>query len=114
MGSPYRVQVEVLRSVANGSITNSYVALGAPLVYPSRIISFINSTDAPMLISVDGTNNHLVVPTGSTRVFDLTANRRSHDDIFAFAAKTQFYIKYVSAPSTGTFYIETLYGDAGS
>lgn len=114
MASPYQATPETLRSVLNSSITNAFVALGSALAHPSRILTFVNTTDKDMLLSVDGTNSHFIVPSGSSKVLDLTANRRTNDFIFAFRAGTQFYIKYVAAPSSGTFYIETIYGDDGS
>lgn len=114
MASPYQATPETLRSVANGNITNAFAALGSALAHPSRILMFVNTTDKDMLISVDGTNSHFIVPSGSSKVIDLATNRRSNDFIFAFRAGTQFYIKYVAAPSSGTFYIETIYGDDGS
>lgn len=114
MGSPYQVSAETLRSVAFGSITNAFVALGTALANPARLVCFTNTTDTEMLISVDATNAIFVIPKNSYKLFDLTANRRSADLIFAFRAGTQFYIKYVSAPGSGNVYIEVLYGDAGS
>lgn len=114
MASPYRVSIENLRSVANASITNSYLALGTPLSFPSRIVAFTNTTDADMLISNDGTNDKLIVPKGTAKLYDLTTNKRASDEDFSFAAKTQFYVKYVTAPSSGSIYLETFFGDWGS
>ncbi len=114
MASPYQAEIETLRSVAFGAITNSFAVLGSALANPSRILAFTNTTDADMLISDDGTNNKLVVPAGTSKLYDLTANRRSEDLIFAMRGSTQFYVKYVSAPTRGAIYLETIYGNAGS
>jgi len=64
-----------------------------------------------MLISTDGTNNHAIVAAGAAKVFDVCSNRRTHDSLFVFAKGVQFYVKYVSAPSRGSLYIETIYGE---
>lgn len=114
MGSPYCVSAETLRSVAFGSITNTFAALGAALAQPARLMKFVNTTDTDMLLSDDGTNSKIVVPAGNTSVYDWGANRRNADLQWMYAKGTQFYVKYNSAPSRGAMYIETFYGDAGS
>lgn len=106
---PYAVQAENLRSVANGSITNSFTALGTPLAHRAVLMKFVNTTDKEMLISDDGTNSKMIVPAGTSSVYDWNANRLANSNIFAYAAGTQFYIKYVAAPSSGNFYIEAFY-----
>lgn len=111
MASPYTAQFETLRSVAHGSITNAFTAVGTPLANPSRILTISNTTDADMLISIDGTNNHSVVAAGAAKVLDLCSNRRNQDLLFVFAKGVQFYVKYVTAPTSGSLYIETIYGE---
>lgn len=63
-----------------------------------------------MLISFDGTTDNLIVPAGSFVLYDVTTNREEAITYFVFAAGTQAFIKYVSAPSSGTIYLECLYG----
>jgi len=105
-----QAKMDAIRSVAYGSITGSYVALGAPLAYPARIICFTNTTDQDVFLSTDGTTNQVLVPAGSFKLFDVTTNHRpvNHDD-FCFAVGTQWYVKYASAPMKGAVYIEVMY-----
>jgi len=111
MSSPYQAAIDQLRSVGHSSIMNSYTTLGAAFSNPGRLCAFTNTTDADMLISTDGSNDYLIVPAGTAKIFDLCTNRRSDDFIFAFAAGTQFYVKYVSSPSKGSIYLEVIYGN---
>ena len=100
---------DTLRSIAFGSITNSYQALGVATTQPTRIFRIINATDGDMLISLDGVNDMFFVPASSFVLYDLTTNREKNGEIFAFQAGTQFYIKYSSAPSKSGVYIEIIY-----
>jgi len=105
-----RAIADAIRSVAFGSITGSYVALGTPFAYPARIICFTNTTNQDVFLSMDGTTNQVLVPAGSFKLFDITTNHRpvNHDD-FCFAVGTQWYVKYAAAPSSGAVYIEVIY-----
>lgn len=98
-----------LRTIAFGSITNSYQALGTKLTQPARLFRIINSTDGDMLLSLDGTNGNFFVPANSFVLYDLTSNREKNGEVFVLEANTQFYIKYSSAPSKGGVYLEIIY-----
>lgn len=105
-----QAKVDAIRSVAYGSITGSYVALGSALTYPARIICFTNTTNEDVFLSTDGSTDQILVPAGSFKLFDITTNHRpvNHDD-FCFASGTQFYVRYSSMPSQGAVYIEVVY-----
>lgn len=102
---------DVLRSLANGSITGSYVAVGGPLTHNWRMFRLINDTDGDMFVSVDGTNNNYFVPANSFVLYDLACNGASvmQTDVFVLAIGTQFYVKYSTAPTVKSFYIEGVY-----
>ena len=104
------VVIDSLRSLANASIGGSYVAVGTPLSAPCQIVCFTNNTDADMLFSDDGVTDKLFVATGAFKLLDLTANKKQADGFFAIRAGTQFYVKQVSAPSSGSVYIEVISG----
>lgn len=107
-----QVQFDTLRSVAEASITNAYTALGAPFSHPVRLFSVVNNTDGDMFFSTDGTNNHIFLPKNSYRIYDLGSNRYDTDKSFYLAPYTQIYIKYSSAPTTGSVYLECIYGSS--
>ena len=65
-----------------------------------------------MIFTTDTTNasGNLFVAAGSFKLFDLTANLvPGKDDNFVIAEGTRFYVKQVTAPTSGDVYIEALY-----
>ena len=76
MGFTTQAKVDAIRSVGYASITGSYVALGAALAYPARIICFTNTTNEDVLFSTNTSTDQLVVPAGSFKLFDITTNHR--------------------------------------
>ena len=105
-----QAKVDTLRTLAHGSIGATYAAVGTPFGYQARIICFTNTTDKDVLFSMDGSNDQLIVPAGSFKLFDVTMNHRPVNmDDFCFAIGTQWYVKYAAAPSSGSVYIEVVY-----
>jgi hypothetical protein len=108
-----KVYFDTLRSLAYGSISGSYAAVGSPFTVEPRIISITNNTAGDMIFSTDSTNStgQLFLRAGSFKLFDLTANLvPGKDDSFVMAKGTQIYVKQVSAPTSGAVYIELVYG----
>lgn len=105
-------QLEPLRSLAFGSISGSYAAVGTPFDFPCRLICFTNNTDGDMLFSRDGATDELFVAAGSFKLFDISTNHRAvNQDDLVFKKETQWYVKQSTAPSEGSVYIETLYAE---
>jgi hypothetical protein len=104
-----RLYPEVLRSLAFGSISGTYAAIGTAFLNPCRILEIINTTDADMLISYDGTHNHDVVPAHSGKILDFCANQALTQGAF-LAEGTIVYVAEVSAPTLGSVYVATYYG----
>ncbi len=105
-----RLRPEVIRSLDNASIMSGYMGVGSALENPSRFIQLKNFTDAEVMVSLDGVNDHIIMAAGEVDVFDVTSNKTINQGLY-FAEGTRFYIKYTdSAPTTGSFYVVTLYG----
>ncbi len=108
------VQFDTLRSLGFASISGTYAAVGAALSVPdTRIICITNKTQGDMIFSTDATNSsgQLFIPAGSFKLFDLTANCiPGKDDGYFIKQGTIFYVKQVTAPVSGSVYIEYLYG----
>lgn len=104
------VRVDALRSISNASISSSYQALGSSLAHPMRLVRIMNNTNGDMLISFDTVTDNMFIPAGSFVLYDLTTNREESLTYFVFAVGTQFYIKYSSAPTTGSVYLECIFG----
>ena len=110
--SAKKVYFDTLRSLAFGSISGTYAALGTPFTQEARIICFTNKTAGDMILSTDNTNadGQIFLPAGAFKLYDLTANLvPGKDDNFVIAKGTQFYVKQVTAPVSGAVYIEDVY-----
>jgi hypothetical protein len=110
--SAKKVYFDTLRSLAHTSISATYAAVGTALTVNPRIMCITNKTAGDMIFSVDSSNadGNLFVPAGTFKLFDLTANLvPGKDDNFVIAEGTQFYVKQVTAPSSGAVYIEFIY-----
>jgi len=105
-----QARVDVLRTLAFGSIAATFTAVGGPFQYQARIICFTNTTNADVIFSMDGVTDELIVPAGSFKLFDITMNHRPVNmDDFCFAIGTQWYVRYLAATSSGAVYIEVVY-----
>lgn len=99
-----RIKPEAVREIAFGSITGSFVALGVPIIAPSKMCRMVNETDAAVYVSIDGVTKHYRISPGSA----YTKDEKTNDSFFE--AGTQFYIKYDTAPTgpvNSEFFIET-------
>ena len=108
--SSERAVIDVLRSLAHGSISGTYAAVGSAVTQIIRLVCITNNTDGDMFFSDDGVNDKLFIPKGSFKLFDVTTNRDNKSSGFGFPVSTQYYVRQSSAPSTGSVYIEIVYG----
>jgi hypothetical protein len=69
-----------------------------------------NNTDGDMIFSIDGVNAHFFLPKSSFRLYDFTTNKKLVDQLFAISQGVQIYVKYSTMPSTGSVYVEAIYG----
>jgi len=107
-----RAEVDTLRSLAHGSISGAYAAVGTAFTTTARIARFVNNTDGDMIFSDDSSNatGKLFLPKGTFVLFDLTTNSNPNvDDSIAFPIGQQWYVKQSTAPSSGGVYIEVVY-----
>lgn len=104
-------RIDAYRTVAFGSITNSFTAVGAPTAHQWSLFDIVNNTDGDMIFSVDGTTNNLFVPANSFVLYDLSANSSpvNVNGALLLQVGTQFYVKYSTAPTKGAVYVEGTY-----
>jgi len=104
-----RLKIEEIRTTAFGGIGAAYAAVGGAVGSPARIFILTNLTDADVYFSIDGVTNHLIVPSNSFKLIDVSANKIREDGFFVEEG-TIFYAKRVAgAPSAGSIYIEVIY-----
>ena len=110
--SAKRVHFDTLRSLGFASISAAYAAVGSALTVNPRIICITNKTQGDMIFSLSSSNadGNLFIPAGSFKLFDLAANLvPGKDDNFEMAIGDQWYVKQVTAPTSGAVYIEYVY-----
>ena len=100
---------ETLRSLAFGSISGSYAALGAALANPIIQLKIANDTDANILISYDGVNDHEFVSSNSFVLFDVGTNKSIGDGLFLSEGDIIYVKQEVGAPTTGNVYMSAYY-----
>jgi len=103
-----RFYPEVLRTLAFGSISGTYTAIGTGLLYPSRILYIVNATDVLLTFSFDGVNPHFVIPAQSYILLDVTSNMTLSSGIFNIAQGQKIYVE--GAPTLGAVYLSSFYG----
>ena len=74
-----------------------------------RVLHFINNTNGDCAISFDGTTDNIPVLADSFVVYDLTAAQDANE-MFRYEKGTQIYVKYLTAPTEGDFYLVSIYG----
>lgn len=108
MADSRRMLAQPIRSLAFGSIVAGYTEVGTPLTSQIRILHVTNLTDATLMFSFTGNNDHLILPSSGFLLLDITANEIS-DSGFFIAENTQMFVKRVGTPTTGAVYISAFF-----
>ena len=103
-----QAKFEEIKELAFGSISGAYALVGTT-EHPVRIVNIKNGTEGTMFFSTDGTTDEMVVFKGTGEVYDISANRGQKASMFVFPVGTTFYVKQISAPTSGSVYIECIY-----
>ena len=107
-----RAVFDAVREVAFGGISGTYAVIGGPLTDHARVVIFTNSTNAEVYISADGVNNNFRMAANSFKLIDFSSNKIRDDGLFV-SVGTQFYVKQVTAPSSGAVWIEVISATGG-
>jgi hypothetical protein len=107
-----RALPEPVRSTAFGSITGTYTGIGAPFDNPVHWFMVQNLTDAPVMISWDGINDHFPLPANGYVIMDVATNKTLTGGTFMVAQGTRFYVRSltVTDPTLGSVYLSIFYG----
>lgn len=112
MSLAIRMLAEPVRSLDFSGISGTYAGIGTSFDDPIRIIFIQNITDALLMFSFDGINDHFPLNTDSFLLLDVTANKTIDQGCF-FAQGTRLYVKEIGTPSTGSVYVSVFYGTTG-
>ena len=104
-----RAFFEPIRSLAFGGISGAYASVGTPTEHPIRAFCISNNTAGDMFFTTDTSEDHIFVAAGSYTLYDVEANVAPSDDKFMFPKGTQFSVKQITAPVSGSVYIELIY-----
>lgn len=104
------IKFETLRSVAFGGIGANYAAVGGVFNNPIRILKVSNETNASVLISMNGIDDHDIVAGNGVFVYDFTGNASAQAGVLELQAQKRIYVKQAgAAPTSGTLYITAIY-----
>lgn len=99
------------RTLNYTDISGTYAALGAIVDHNWRAFCITNNTDGDLAFSVDGVSDNIFIPAFSFRLYDISTNSPpiSPIDNLVIGINTQFYVKSITAATSGDVYLEGLY-----
>lgn len=101
-----KIAWETLRSLNSASLTGGYDALGGPLLHPGYIVKMVNNGTTAVTVSVDGSTDVDVCPSGSFWLYDEGKVAQSGSEP-ALPKGTQIFVK--GGAGTGTIYLVVQY-----
>ena len=101
-------EFDEIKSLGFAGISGSYAVVGSATTKRVRGICFTNDTEGSVMFSLDGVTDHVFTKGGSFKLWDTTANMNPKDDNYVIPIGTQFYVKQLEAPVSGSVYIECL------
>jgi hypothetical protein len=120
MNSAIKLLPEPLRSVSHAvihaagpGVYTSISAADPAIDHPARIILLQNFTNADLMISMDGVNDHFPIPNQGFVLLDVTSNKSTTGGIFCIAEGTRFFVKQLEDPTAGSLYLSVFYASEG-
>jgi len=110
MAIEIKVKFESLRSLAFGAIGAAYMSVGTATDHPARMVLIQNLTDADLMFSFDGINDHFPIKFNSSFILDVSSNK-TIDTGFFIEKGTKLYTKQIGVPSSGGVYFTVFYGE---
>jgi hypothetical protein len=110
LASSVRVRYEPLRSLGFASISAIYASVGLPFSNPVRILKVTNLTDATMLVSLNGVDDHDIVPANGFFLYDYASNKANAAGLLEQPQGDRMYVKAESTlPTSGNIYVTVVY-----
>ena len=103
------LRADPVRTLAFGGIGASYAPIGTQLTKGGRQFFVQNLTDATLMFSFDGVNDHFPLLSNTYFVFDVTTNKVTNDGWF-IEKNTIMNVKEIGTPTTGSVYLSVFYG----
>jgi hypothetical protein len=109
MSLAVRILPEAVRTLGFASIGATYMGVGNDVNRPVRILHIQNLTDAILMFSFDGIEDHFPLAANGYLLLDITANK-TLDQGFFLAEGQRIYVKEIDTPSSGSVYVTVFYG----
>lgn len=108
MAATLELRADLVRSLGFASIVVGYTAIGTQLSHPTRIFMMQNLTDAELMFSFDGVNDHFVLAASGFILLDVTTNDIDGSGFF-ISKGSQLMVKRIGTPTKGNVYLSTFY-----
>ena len=106
-----RLVPEEVRELPFGSIVAGYMGVGTAFTNPIRIIFIQNLTEALLMFSLNGIDDHFPLPANGFLLLDVTTNKTQASGFF-IADGTRVYVRESAVPTTGSVYVSAFYGES--
>ena len=110
MSLALKAMFEPVRPLGFAAIGAAYVGVGTSLNFPARIILIQNMTDAILMFSFDGINDHFPLLANAFLLVDLSSNKTLSTGYFIAKGERLYVRDMGTAPTTGSVYFTTIYG----
>lgn len=97
-----------LETVAGTALTTSYQVIGAAMSNPIRILQINNLSNQSLVISWDGTNDHMAIGASQLMQLDVSANKET-SNMLEIPQGTQFFVRSPGGAGTGSVYLAAYY-----
>ncbi len=111
-----KLAIEPLRSLIFSSISGTYFKIvNVATTHPARLVCFTNTTNSNLFISLNGVDDHLVLPANGFKLLDIMTNHYpGPNSPMQIPQQTFFWARTAtgsSNPTSGFVYAEVYYGD---
>lgn len=103
-----RLELEPLRSLEYDSIDTAYIGVGDEIDHPARLLLIQNMTDASLMFSFNGIDDHFPVQKQAALILDISANK-TIDSGFFIEQGSRLYVKQIDTPTSGFVYFTVFY-----
>ena len=104
-----RAFFDAIRTLSFAGISGAYASVGTPVTDEVRVFCISNNTQGDMYFTTDTNEDQMFLAAGSFRLYDVQANLKPTDDKFVLPVGTQFSVKQITAPVSGSVYVECIY-----
>lgn len=94
-------------SLGFGSIGAAYMGIGTRFDNSARIVVITNLTDALMVFSINGVDDHFLLPAKSKFNLTLTWNT-TLEDRYHLEAENRVYVRSDQVPTKGSVYVSQI------